>query len=66
MTWIMWHSVPSARLHDAELGEVADAPEACAAIQRHTKMLEKWADSDLMLLISGKYKVLQESQEEQF
>lgn len=62
---MMWHSVPSVRLHDTELGEVADTPEACAAIQRHSKRLEKWADSDLMLLINEKYKALQESQEGQ-
>lgn len=62
---MMWQSVSSVRLHNTEFGEIADAP-VCAAIQRHTKRLEKWADRDLMLLINEKYKALQKSQEEQF
>lgn len=62
---MMWHSLPSVRLHVTDLGEVADTPEARAAIQRHSKRLEEWADSDLTLLINEKYKALQESQEEQ-
>jgi len=43
---------------DTKLGQVADTPWSCAAIQRDLDRLEKWPDRNLMKSNKGKCKDL--------
>ena len=43
---------------DTKLGEGADLPDGCAAIQRDLDRLEKCIDGNLLKFSKGKYQVL--------
>ena len=43
---------------DTKLGEAADKPEGCAAIQQDLERLERWAQRNLMKFNKGKCRVL--------